>query len=98
MISRYFDGTRFVQNAPGTFGNSGRNILRGPRLFNTDFSVIKDTKIVERVTWQFRAEFFNFFNNVNFNNPTTNLTSGNFGKITSARDPRIMQFGAKILF
>ena len=51
-----------------------------------------------RTTALLTACVFNFFNNVNFNNPTTNLTSGNFGKITSARDPRIMQFGAKILF
>ena len=98
MVSRFFDGTRFVQNAQFTFGNSGRNILRGPRLFNTDFSVIKDTRITEGVSFQFRAEFFNTLNNVNFNNPTTNLTSGNFARITSAKDPRIIQFGAKFLF
>jgi len=98
MIQQFFNAAAFVVNAPGTFGNSGRNILRGPRTFNTDFSVLKDTRITERATFQFRAEFFNLFNNVNFNNPNTTRTSGNFGQITSAKDPRILQFGAKILF
>ena len=98
MIQQFFNTSVFVVNAPGTFGNSGRNILRGPRFFNTDFSVLKDTRITERTTFQFRAEFFNLFNNVNFNNPNTTRTSGNFGRITSAKDPRILQFGAKILF
>lgn len=98
MIRQYFNTSAFVVNAPGTFGNSGRNILRGPRLFNTDFSVLKDTKITEHATFQFRSEFFNLFNNVNFNNPNTNRSSQNFGRITSAGSPRILQFGAKILF
>ena len=48
MIRQFFDTSKFVGNALGTFGNSGRNILRGPRQFNTDFSVLKDTKMTER--------------------------------------------------
>ncbi|HWC00902.1 MAG TPA: hypothetical protein VG672_29550, partial [Bryobacteraceae bacterium] len=98
MITRYFDTSKFVQNAMGTFGNSGRNILRGPRYFNTDLSVMKDTRLAEQATFQFRAEFFNVFNNANFNNPNTTVTSPNFGRITAAQSPRILQFGAKILF
>jgi hypothetical protein len=47
---------------------------------------------------QFRAEFFNVLNITNFNNPVTTLGSANFGFITSARDPRIIQFGAKFNF
>ena len=70
MIQQFFNTSVFVVNAPGTFGNTGRNILRGPRFFNADFSVLKDTRITERTTFQFRAQFFNLFNNVNFNNPT----------------------------
>jgi hypothetical protein len=98
MITRFFDTSRFVANGPGTFGNSGRNILRGPRYFNTDFSALKNTKISERISLQLRSEFFNLFNNVNFNAPNTTLTSQNFGRITGAQSPRILQFGAKILF
>jgi hypothetical protein len=98
MIARFFDTSRFTANGPGTFGTSGRNILRGPRYFNTDFSALKDTRITERVKFQFRSEFFNIFNNVNFSNPNTSLTSQNFGRITGAQSPRILQFGAKVLF
>ena len=47
---------------------------------------------------QFRAEFFNIFNNVNFNAPNSNVASAQFGRITSALDPRILQFGLKMLF
>jgi hypothetical protein len=99
MVARFFDTSKFVQNATGTFGNSGKNILRGPRYFNTDFGVLKSTAVTERVAVQFRAEFFNVFNNVNFNLPGSNLSAtAQFGRITSALDPRIIQFGLKLLF
>jgi hypothetical protein len=99
MVAQFFDTTRFVQNAPGTFGNSGKNIIRGPRFFNTDIGLLKNNPITERLNLQFRAEFFNVFNNVNFNLPNANLSSGaQFGRITSALDPRILQFGLKMLF
>ncbi|PYU98423.1 MAG: hypothetical protein DMG26_18740, partial [Acidobacteria bacterium] len=65
LIQDYFNPAVFVPNAVGTFGNTGRNILRGPGFFNTDFGIVKDTKITERTSLQFRAEFFNLFNNVN---------------------------------
>jgi hypothetical protein len=98
MIQEWFETSLFAVNAPGTFGNSGRNNLRGPHFFNTDFSVIKDTRILENTSLQFRAEFFNIFNNVNFNGPVTNRSSGQFGRITSAQDPRILQFALKLVF
>lgn len=98
LIARYFDTSLFTVNAIGTFGNSGKNNLRGPGYFNTDLGVLKVTGITERVSLQFRAEFFNVFNNVNFNAPNTNVSSQQFGRITSSLDPRILQFGLKILF
>ncbi len=99
MVDRFFDTSLFTTNAIGTFGNSGRNILRGPSFFNTDLGLIKDTKLTERVKVQFRAEFFNVFNNVNFNNPGSTVgNTTSFGKITSARDPRILQMTLKIMF
>jgi len=98
MITHWFDTTRFTVNGIGTFGNSGRNILRGPRLFDTDFAALKNTKMTERLSLQFRAEFFNFFNNVNFGSPNTNISSAQVGRITSAGDPRILQFALKVLF
>jgi hypothetical protein len=98
MIARWFDVTLFTTNAVGTFGNSGKDILRAPRLFNVDFSTIKVTKLTERASLQFRGEFFNFFNNVNFNGPNATVTSSTFGRITSARDPRILQGALKFIF
>lgn len=99
MVAQFFDTTRFAQNPEGTFGNSGKNIIRGPRFFNTDVGVLKNNRIAERYNLQFRAEFFNIFNNVNFNAPNANLSSGvQFGRITSALDPRILQFSLKLLF
>ncbi|HEU4891988.1 MAG TPA: TonB-dependent receptor [Vicinamibacterales bacterium] len=98
MVAQYFDTSKFVANAIGTFGNSGKNMLRGPRYFNTDVALLKSTRIGGRVDVQFRAEFFNIFNNVNFNLPNSNVASAQFGRITSALDPRILQFGLKMLF
>lgn len=103
MVKRYFDTSKFTANALGTFGNSGKGIIRLPRLFNTDASLFKDTRLKEHVTLQFRAEFFNLFNNVNFINPrgsgiVNNASSAQFGQLTVAADPRILQFALKLLF
>ncbi|HZT70711.1 MAG TPA: TonB-dependent receptor [Terriglobia bacterium] len=98
LIQEYFNTALFVPNAVGTFGNTGRNILRGPGYFNTDFGLIKDTRMTERTTLQFRAEFFNLFNNVNFGQPDNSVADSTIGQITSARDPRILQFALKVLF
>jgi hypothetical protein len=98
MINQYFKTSLFTANAIGTFGDAGKNILTGPRSFNTDFAVIKDTAINESTKVQFRAEFFNVFNNVNFSGPSNSTTSGNFGAITGAGSPRILQFALKFLF
>ncbi len=98
LIARYFNTAAFAPNAIGTFGNSGKNILRGPRFFNTDFGATKRTALTERAAVDFRAEFFNVFNNVNFTLPNSNQSSGQFGRVTSALDPRILQFGLRLQF
>ncbi len=98
MISRFFDTSLFEQNAEGAFGNSGKNVLRGPRHFNADLGILKNTRVNERVNVQFRAEFFNIFNNVNFRLPNATLTSPAVGRITTAFDSRIIQFGLKVAF
>ena len=98
MIARYFNTSVFVPNAIGTFGNSGKNILRAPRFFGNDAGLLKSNQITERIGLQFRAEFFNLFNKVNFNGPSTNASSSSFGQITSAGDPRILQLALKLQF
>jgi hypothetical protein len=99
-ILRWFDTSKFTKNAVGTFGSAGRNTLRGPRFFNTDFGMVKGTSIHERMKLQFRAEFFNLFNNVNFMLPNANISSAQVGQITSviADSERIIQFGLKLVF
>jgi hypothetical protein len=97
-IAKYFNTAVFAPNAIGTFGNSGKNILRGPHYFNTDFGATKRTSVGERVSTELRAEFFNVFNNVMFNLPNATQSSPQFGRITSALDPRIIQFGVKAQF
>jgi hypothetical protein len=95
---RWFDTSAFVFPAPGTFGNAGRNILDGPGYQNVNASLLKDTALGERLRLQLRAEFFNLLNRPNFNLPDNFLGSPSFGRITSAREPRRVQFGAKLLF
>ena len=100
MIQKFFDTSKFTVNTIGTFGNTGRNILRGPRYFNTDFGLLKVTKIGQGVSLQFRTEAFNLFNNVNFQLPNNNVSSAQFGQIIAVVEDsqRIIQFGLKLIF
>jgi len=91
---------------PGnTFGNMQRNAVEGPGFDNLDFSVIKNTRISERVRAQFRAETFNIVNHPNFSLPGRFLGTGTFGVITGTRFPtgdsgssRQLQFAVKLIF
>ena len=85
----------------GLFGNFGANVFSAPGQQVFDLSLFKTTTIKENLRLQFRAEFFNAFNRANFRSPSGSrlrLTSGAFGRITSAQDPRQIQFALKILF
>jgi hypothetical protein len=94
----YLMPTAFALPALGSFGTIGKGRFRGPGLFNTDLGIYKRFAISERWSVQFRAEFFNLFNRVNFNNPGLSFSAGGFGSILSARDPRIGQLALKIFF
>ena len=98
LVNEWFDTAAFTANQIGTYGNIGKNSLRGPRLFNTDLALLKTGKVGERVNYEFRAEFYNVFNNVNFGNPDAGLQDSNFGQIASAGDPRILQMALKFRF
>jgi Carboxypeptidase regulatory-like domain/TonB dependent receptor len=81
------------------YGNAGRNILIGPGLKNVDVGLMKNAKLTERFKLQFRAEFFNLFNFVNFDTPNRNFNLGTFGTITSqSAKSREIQFGLKLEF
>lgn len=99
LTQEYFNTALFTQNALGTFGNSGKNNLFGPGLFDTDLALEKETKIGERYTIEFRAEFYNAFNSVNFGYPDLFVTDPTFGQLLyTSTDPRIMQFALKFSF
>jgi hypothetical protein len=96
----------------GTLGNSSRNYMRGPGMENWDLSLIKNFPIKEPARLQFRAEAYNAFNHTQFSgvdtaarfdsNPSSptyrQQVSGTFGRFTSTRTPRIMQFSLRLQF
>jgi len=101
MVSRFFNTDAFVptNDVPrGIYGNAGRGLISGPAFNSSDMSVLKDFLIREPMRLQFRAEAFNIFNQVNFTRVTTSVTSGAFGRIRSAGDSRVIQFGLKLLW
>jgi hypothetical protein len=98
----YFDTSAFTQPPLFTpdWGQLGRNIIRGPKQIDTDFSIMKSIPVTESQGVEFRAEFFNLFNNVNFANPVNIIyPSSNFGSIvTTTTGPRVVQFALKYTF
>jgi hypothetical protein len=80
------------------FGNLGKNVMSGPGFWNLDASVFRNFQIGERFKLQFRAEGFSVLNTPQWNNPNTDITSSNFGKITGAGGARSIQLGAKLMF
>jgi len=99
-LNAYFDPTAFVvPTAYGDFGQLGRNIIGGPKQINTDFAIMKFIPIREHQELEFRSEFFNLFNNVNFANPINIASSANFGQIVAtSTGPRVIQFAVKYTF
>ncbi len=88
-----------IPTAAQPFGNAGRNTVRGPAFFQTDFGVIKSFPLFNETTrLEFRAEAFNLFNHTNFGAPNTNVSNSNFGTITSAFPAREIQFALKLNF
>jgi hypothetical protein len=104
--NQWFNANAFVLPQAGTYGNVGRDTLTGPGIADVDFSALKSTPLSERVTLQFRAEFFNILNHANFNTPNTvAFTSGTSGisptagVITStSTTSRQIQFGLKLIW
>jgi hypothetical protein len=101
MVAKFFNTAAFIptDDVPrGVYGNAGRGLISGPAAVNSDFSLLKDFSIREPMRLQFRAELFNAFNQVNFGSPSTSVNSGAFGRLRSASDGRIIQFGLKFLW
>jgi hypothetical protein len=103
-LSDYFNTAAFGPCTEASnvlpFGTSSRNFLRGPGQKNVDFSLVKFFPVTERSKIEFRAEFFNIFNFVNFAQPNNNaFVPATFGTITAtSAGPRIIQFALKYSF
>jgi hypothetical protein len=99
-LNQYFNIAVFSQPPAFSFGNVARTLpdVRAPGVINFDFSAIKNTYFAERHNLQFRAEFFNFLNNVNFGAPGTTFGTSTFGIISSAADARVTQLALRLLF
>ena len=100
---RVFNRFAFAQPGEGTFGNSGRNILRGDGVNNVDFSLFKNLRVTERVTAQIRAEFFNLLNHTQFGPfPGDSFSldpQSQFGVYRrTLQEARIIQLGLKFIF
>ena len=78
-------GNQSCTGAAGNFfGNLGRNVVIGPGFANVDFSLVKNTKLTERLTWQVRADAFNLLNHPNFSQPGASATNDALGSATFA--------------
>jgi hypothetical protein len=99
MIQEFFNTNAFAPNQPGQYGTAGRNLFSGPNMVNTNISLVKSFPITERLgELQFRSEFFNALNQVNFGQPDGVLVNKTFGRIQTAADPRIVQFALRYRF
>ena len=102
----YYNPLAFTNPAAGTYGNLGRDTLNGPGIAELDFSVLKSTKVTEKIRLQLRAEFFNILNRANFGIPNSvvytaagTTPSPTAGLITStSTTSRQIQFGLKLLW
>jgi outer membrane receptor protein involved in Fe transport len=97
--AEWFNTAAFAVPPPYTFGNAGRNILRGPGFFTTDVSLAREIYLRERMSLLLEGQVFNAENRVNFNLPELYADSPNtFGRIFSAKAPRQIQFAARLRF
>jgi hypothetical protein len=105
-VAEWFDTSIYAPSAPGTFGNTPRNSVRGPGRDNWSLSLFKNFMLNQErgSNIQFRAEFFNVWNHTQFignsalNGISRNLGASDFGKITGAYDPRTIQLALKLSF
>lgn len=100
-INRWFNPDAFAAPPQYTYGSSPRTFgnLRADRLSNVDFSVIKNTRLTERFTLQFRSEFFNLLNTPRFAPPNVNFGNPQFGRVNNqTNQSRVVQFALKLLY
>jgi hypothetical protein len=101
FVTQFFNVNAFIQPRllpRGMYGSAGRGLISGPATSITDMAALKDFVLRESWRLQFRAEFFNSLNQVNFSNPNQTVSSSSFGRITGAASGRVIQFALKMLW
>jgi hypothetical protein len=96
--TEWFNTSAFATPPPYTFGDAGRNIIRGPGFASFDLALVRRFNLTERWKLTVEAQAFNLFNRANFNLPQTSLDQPTFGQISSAQAPRQIQFAARFAF
>ncbi len=97
----YFDAAQFSENVLGTPGTAKRRFFYGPGMNNFDMALLKNVRLTESKSLQFRIEGFNIFNRAQFFGPQAvdgNINSSTFGQVINAIPPRLVQLGAKFVF
>ena len=97
----YFNSTQFSENTLGTAGTAKRRFFYGPGMDNYDIALLKNVRLTESRSLQFRLEGFNIFNHAQFFGPQSvdgNIGSSAFGQVVRADSPRLVQLGAKFFF
>jgi outer membrane receptor protein involved in Fe transport len=98
-VESWFNVAAFERVPAGTFGNAGRNTVRGPGYGTFDMSVQRRIAFTNRIAASLRWDVFNVFDRANFGNPNPDITSSTAGVISSlAGDPRVMQFAFRLHF
>ena len=98
-VENWFNVGAFARVPAGTFGNAGRNTLRGPGYAAFDMSLQRRVAFTGRMAASLRWDVFNLFDRANFGNPNADITGSTAGTITTlAGDPRVMQFSIRLHF
>ncbi|MDQ2711570.1 MAG: TonB-dependent receptor [Acidobacteriota bacterium] len=106
-ITNFINIAAFSTPASGTFGDAGRNLLRGPDQWQLDSALVKDIPLTERLQLSFRAEAFNIFNHPQYGLPNANFSNpASFGQITTEANatgigtgtPRNLEFALRLQF
>jgi hypothetical protein len=97
-VNNYLNPAAFAQPAIGALGNLGRASIKGPDTWQFDVALSRGFQFAESQRIEFRAEAFNLTNSFRMDSPSTALNSSTFGQVTTAQDPRIMQFALKYFF
>jgi hypothetical protein len=94
----WFNTAAFQAAPQFRLGTASRNPVRGPGYRDLDLALVKQTKLQEKVNLEFRTEVFNFTNTPPLASPAVVLGNAGFRSITSAGDPRVIQFAMKLAF